>query len=412
MQKAERRYLIGSGFLAMFAIGAASAALGPVLPAWVDRFGLGWDQAGLIFTAQFLGKLLTVLVVALWGRRWTARALAATSGLLFAAGLLGIGVAPMWPLVLAGAVLFGLGHGGLDAGYNSLFTVRLGQGAAEPTDGGGSSPGKDGGGAWLNRLHLCFGVGALLAPLGISLLFRLGWDWRLPFVAIGLVALVIPAGLGKHAREEAGGSVASSATQSLRPPRELYWIALICFLYGGIETALGGWTYTFLLEAGRLGETMASFGVTAFWLLLVLGRLISIRGVRRWGEAAWVVRLAVLLSVALIGGALGASLGSPAAVVTVAGLGLSGIFPSLIALGIRMRRSMSASKAAAVFIAASSLGAVTTPWLVGIVAEAVGIVGAFWGLAGLGGLLALSSLRLAGGSWESRNSPGTGEISR
>lgn len=380
------RYTVISGLLATFAIGVASALLGPSLSAFATTFALSWGQVGRAFSAQFGGKLAAVVVLSVWGRSWAPGRTACVGLALLATGLGAVSMAPSWSLTLAALLLFGLGHGSTDAGFNALFVETW-------SDKSGQSGTA---GAWLNRLHLLFGLGALSGPLVFGVLQRAGLPWRLAFAlaaSVGAVSLVLGAIGGVFADRRRDEVVEAGVTEYEQNPVAarpfLAGAAMVaCFLCGGLETTIGGWLFTFLVGVSKFADSWAATSLTLFWALLAGGRLLSSWGVRLYGELRWMLILGGMLCVSLVVG-VSCSASSAALILAAAGLGLSGLFPTLIAWATKAIVPGRPSSMVAPLIAGSSLGAVTVPWLVGVVADLGGLVLSFVLVTGLAVVLEL-----------------------
>lgn len=362
------------GFWAMFTVGVASAIVGPSLPVLVKMYDLSWSEAGQVFSAQFGGKLAAVLLLSLWEWRFAARTVATIGGLLLSIGLFLTALSPGWLPTLAAVVLFGFGHGGVDAGFNAVFADMYAKGP-----GGAAHAGK-----WLNKLHMLFGIGALIGPLLVTVT-AYNRPWWGAFALTSLFALAIPctAFLSKLPADRVAqpqvGAPAAIAKKRIKLSMGVALAAVICFLYGGLETALGGWIYTFLTEGASLPGTVAAFSVTLFWALLMIGRFASVWGISRMGALRWIGLLALILCGSLALGVAASYFGMLAIVVALAGLGLSGIFPTIIAW-VTGGVAKESAQVVAWLIASSSLGAVAVPWLVGIMADWRGILASFTGL--------------------------------
>ena len=97
--------------MALFCIGMYSGSFGPALPFIAEDLGVSLDTAGLILTALFLGSITASasVAVALHGRDARLLTLWGLCGIV--PGIAMLGLAPTWPLALAGGVLLGLGDG-------------------------------------------------------------------------------------------------------------------------------------------------------------------------------------------------------------------------------------------------------------------------------------------------------------
>jgi FHS family glucose/mannose:H+ symporter-like MFS transporter len=366
----RRNWLLGlPGFWGMFTVGTASAIIGPSLPLVMMMYNLSWAEVGVIFSAQFAGKLVAILLLSLWDWRQVSRWVTLIGSVLLGSGLLVTGYSPGWLGTLAGVVLLGIGHGAVDAGFNEQFVRTYNRGP-----NGALAAGK-----WLNMLHLLFGIGALVGPL-LAYALSHGNPWKSPFYVTGIFALAIPVVyLITQRRNPADPAAPSKEMQnqanSAGLPRSFVWMmvlaVLICFMFGGLETSLGGWIYTFLTEGAYLSGETATFSVSLFWGLLAAGRLISVWGVGYFGNQKWLRNLSILSLVALLLGFF-AFERDAATVMVVAGLGLSGIFPIMIAW-ITSYRPQKSARLVSLLITGSTLGAIIVPWGVGEMASYQGL---------------------------------------
>jgi FHS family glucose/mannose:H+ symporter-like MFS transporter len=370
MRSSRPRWQAGlPGFWGMFTVGTATAIIGPSLPLVMMMYNLSWAEVGVIFSAQFAGKLIAILLLSLWNWRQSSRSVTLAGSLLLGGGLLVTGYSPGWFGTLIGVGILGIGHGAVDAGFNEQFVRTYNQGR-----NGAVAAGK-----WLNALHLLFGVGALIGPLLVYELSH-GHPWKGPFYVTGVFALLIPVlylithRFGPTDATSSDRSVPLQAVD-IAPPRMFIWMtvlaALVCFMFGGLETALGGWIYTFLTEGADLSGERATFSVSVFWGLLAVGRLVSVWGVGYFGNSKWLRILSILALAALLAGWFAFDRDS-ATVMALAGLGLSGIFPTMIAwiTGYRPHKS---ARLISVLITGSTLGAVIVPWAVGEMASYQGL---------------------------------------
>ncbi len=135
-----------------------------------DGIGVYYLVAALAYAAgSFFGGLVTERL----GRR---RVLAVAAASL-ATGLIALGITGSWALFLAAAVPLGLGVGALDGGANGLFLDLYVTNRGEA----------------LNLLHLCFSIGAFLAPLVIGPAVDGGLAWQVVLVGTGVAVLAVGA---------------------------------------------------------------------------------------------------------------------------------------------------------------------------------------------------------------------------
>jgi fucose permease len=333
---------VAAAFGAFILIGALQALYGPALPALRNDFGISPSSAGLALSAHFVGALLGVLLFARWYGRAGNRVLLTTSLVAMALGAAGFVLANSWPLALFCAFVGGLGFGGIDYGLNHLFAIGFGSRGA----------------AMLNLLNAQFGVGAIVAP---AVLAWVG-PHRYPavFVAVAVLTAVLLLGIGGV--RDSGAVPPSPADTGQTTRRSLgVLLAFVVFyvLNVGIESGVGGWEPTHL-EAVGYTLTAATAATAAYWLALTLGRFAVIPMTVRWPASA-----IVLWSSAGLAVCTGLSVIPAIAPFAYFGVGLfiAPIFPTGLAWLHEL--SPDAQRAGAYVVAASMIGGVVVPPLLG-----------------------------------------------
>ena len=120
-------------------------------------------------------------------------------------------------------------------------------------------------------LNALIGLGTALAPLLVALFTFFGAWWALPILTATLAALLIlcftllkaPIGVASDAANPEGGL-----------PQRFYLYAAATLLYGVVETLSGNWATLYLSAQRHVSARDASFALTAFWLMVTLGRVI------------------------------------------------------------------------------------------------------------------------------------------
>ena len=159
-----------AAYLASFIpLGLAANAIGPSVTALRRQVGVDVGAISQLFIASAIGYFIgSMLSGRGYDRRFGHR--------LYAAGLAGSGVAILasgfvssFGALIGAFLVIGLAGGAIDVGGNTLMVWQR-QGNVGP---------------FMNALHLCFGIGALLAPLLINRSVAWGGDVR---IAFGVVA--------------------------------------------------------------------------------------------------------------------------------------------------------------------------------------------------------------------------------
>ena len=360
----SRRTLLPTlAFLAFISLGLPDGLLGVSWPSIRAGFGLPLDALGVVVAAATAGYLASSFLGGAILRAVPIGTVLAVSTLAASLALLGFALTPFWPLLVAFAVLAGLGGGAVDAGLNAYgathFSART-----------------------LNWLHAFFGVGTTVGPLIVTAVLDAGLGWRWSYGIVGTAQMLLAAlfFLNRHrwgeveqaAAAEAPRLPAAGTTETLRRP--VVWLGmLVFFFYSGTEMLAALWSYSLLTLGRGVPETTAGLFVAAYWGSLTAGRIL-------FGLIADRVPLAPTLRLCLIASTLGALLFwvDPSPLLSLLGLmligfALSPVFASLISLTPARVGPAHADSAIGFQIASAGLGAATLTAFAGVVADAAGV---------------------------------------
>ena len=306
---------------------------------------------GLLLVYSTFGFLLLNLglgrVLDLVGLRWTL----VTGSFLYALSLALLAFGP-WPVVVLGAVLWGLAAGFANGAVNVYSTLRMSGGA-------------------MQLLHGCWGIGTLIGPLIVTGLLVTHHSWRLAFLAVA----VLQALLGGWAL--AAAQWPSVSAPRLKGARRLHFTIplllgiLAFFLYTGAEWSAGQWSFTVLTEGRGLATATAGLLVSLYWAGLTVGRLAG-------GAIGLRVATPMLLlsgvGLTVLASALFWWVPSLSAVsLPLLGLGLAPIFPALMTLTSRRVPEAGIGVAVGLQTAGSGLGAAVAPAAVGLLLQRFGL---------------------------------------
>lgn len=363
---------IAASCVGFVVIGALQALYGPAIPTFREKFSVSLSGAGLTLSAHFIGALVGVLVFHRLHGRIGNRLLLGASYALMAVGCGIFAVAPTWPLALAGASVIGLGFGGIDYGLNQLFSVGFGRRST----------------AMLNLLNAHFGVGAVAGPALIGWLGPRNYPWIFGVLAVVSLLLLLTL-TGVHQNRPEPAPADQTASSGRRAWTLICAFVVIYVLHVAIETGVGGWEPTHLTVLGY-GVAAAATATSAYWLALTIGRFLVVPLTLRVSGPSIVIGSCVGMAGCL---ALAAVPGlAPYAYVGV-GLFIAPIFPT--ALPWLNRAVPTVSGAGAYVIAASMIGGVAFPPLLGAAIERSGVRAVPLLLLGLAAVCVVLSVQLA-----------------
>ncbi|MGW1501177.1 MFS transporter [Streptomyces mirabilis] len=352
-------------------IGMLQALYGPAVPGLRAQYGLSPSAAGLGLSLHFTGGVAGVLAFNAIHSRISNRALLSASYALMAAGGAGFALAANWPLALAAAFLGGLGFGGIDYGLNQLFAVGFGKRST----------------AMLNVLNAHFGIGAVLGPALVAWLGPDDYPYAFGACAVLAGALILCTGGVRSEAPPVSPAEGPAASGGLLS-RVLVGFLLLYILNVGVEAGVGGWEPTHLETVGY-SATVAASATSVYWLMMTAGRFLVVPVTLRYAPdhilAVCAAGMTACLLLALIPGT------APMAYAGV-GLFIAPVFPT--GLPWLNRALPQAKRAGAWVIAASMIGGVAAPPLLGVGIEASGIHAVPWLLTALSAASLVATLWL------------------
>ena len=331
------------------AAGVALSGFGPALPLLAQHIEQDIAVLGGLFTAISLGIILTQFGASLVSARFGQRFVLAVGMLLMGSGGIGVTFGRSLPILLAGALLFGIGFGGVLAAGNLLV------GQLFPTRSA----------AALNGVNLFFGVGAMLGPAIAGLAgLRLGAPQAATWVGAGLLLALAPIVLSYAARPFA--PAARQPAQEQPQQRNTSWLlAILLLIYIGTEVGFSGWLTVYLIDGANMAPASAALIVSGFWLALTLGRALgAMLGLR--------LTAAQLLTSSLLGMLIGAILlvlgvgdrATSIARVLCLGLSCGPVFPTVLAIVTTTARNSAATTS--IVLAIGNGGGLIIPVLIGV----------------------------------------------
>ena len=372
-----RRRLFAASALATFVFGMIVAMLGALfgLPAMRERLAIDLAGQGGLFSALFLGLLAgTAIVGPAIDRRGTKPVMVA-GGVMVTAAVAALALARGFGAAAAAALLLGAGGGWLNTASNALVSDLY------PDDRG----------RMLNLLGAFFGLGALFVPLVMSI----GFDLLSVSGVLAICAAVAGAGTIAAAalphpppHEGSGFSLAGVLGAAKNPGVAL--LAALLLFEGANETALSGWTSTYIGVMGW-SPRVATLVLLGYWVVAILGRTVSARLQALLGKARLVAGAgALVVAGCLVLLAAASSLPGLVAGAWIASFGISAIFPTTLAIaGDRYHRF--AGTVFGLLFTAGNLGNVLSPSIMGHISQSAGMrAGMMVPLAGAAAVTALA----------------------
>jgi len=276
-----------------------------------------------------------------------------------ATGIVSLVTAPGFHWMVAAYVVLGMGNGTIDSVANAWTALARGPRA-------------------MGMLHAAFGIGATAGPLISAGLISAGASWRWPFIALlaGQAAALTLITLCRHGFDNTPrhSGITLLHSPDIEPARRMLPLMLTWFaVYVGVEVAIGQWSFTLLTEKRGMSDQVAGALVAAYWGGLTVGRF----GLGTLGHKVQPNRLmnqATALAVGAVAWLWIDPGGFGAAGLPVTGLAFAPMFPVMVNRTPVYLGPDRSNRAVGYQLAASSLGFVTTPLLIGVLADNHGIM--------------------------------------
>jgi FHS family glucose/mannose:H+ symporter-like MFS transporter len=331
--------------------------LGPSIPKIIEDLEIGYAQAGLFFTMLSLGSLFGTTLAGIASDYLNRKLLFALVALILAIGLASMGLAASYLVVLLiilGYSLFGSPAGTVGQSIMlSMFPDRRER--------------------YISLQTSFAALGSFTAPLLVALNFTVGLSWRWTFIeAGGIAALLFVWVLIAPLPRSTGRMIGwKNLSRILGNPRILA-SALLIFFSVAPDLGFSYWLAEHFKTELGVPLSLSSAVVGVFLVGMIGGRLLTSRLLRRFtsvrilkaGMVLSLASLVVFLSVPWI----------PVKLVTLVlyGLGTAPVFPLLMARGTALYPDQPGTVSGVLF-GSVSLGGMTFPLLLGVVASSVGI---------------------------------------
>ena len=345
--------LRNTGFLTFFFSGICAISAGVVVSLLQEEYGFAYGMTGTLLSLMSIGNLIAGFLVGV---------LPGALGMKRSVLLLTIGYAVGYSLMgLTGAVavlalaffLVGIAKGSV----MNTCTILVSDNSASRTRG-------------MNLMHSCYACGALLCPFLIAAAARVSTALAVFLLAVlGLMLWLVygftPLG---------GGSQKTARTKEvidwsfLHAPR--FWLLTgLLFCQNAAEQSVTGWMVTYFKGSGIIAGSLAAYTVTVMWGATLVARLLIAFVFPFKNPRKAMVGMSVLCTFFYVLLVMAHTQGMAIVLLFAFAFSMAGLNPTAVASAGRMTSVTSMG----IMLPAASSGAILMPWIIGIVAEKVGL---------------------------------------
>jgi MFS transporter, FHS family, glucose/mannose:H+ symporter len=340
--------------LAVLSLGVVFSIIGAVKIKLAERLGIDDAKVGGLISTLMFTSIFVVLLIGPLVDAWGHKPFAILGFLLCGVAILLLGKARSYGAAVVACVLLGVGGMCVNTVGNTLLSIVLFEGQNAP--------------AALNLGNMFFGLGAFLTPfLAIFLVSRIGLQKTISIIAVIVLAGILFSLPAVYPELSPGGFSLGLAFGLLSNPFVLV-AALALFCYVGLEASMGGWITTYLTSLGY-SENRASGYLSAFWISVMVSRLISSFMVNPSNGAMAITILAAVAAVSIFIMSSTSSGGIAGVAVVVTGLMFGPIFPSVVGVTFTNVLPELQGSAFAIIFAIGLLGATILPAWMGMLSK-------------------------------------------
>ncbi|QBH97078.1 MFS transporter [Limnobaculum zhutongyuii] len=356
-------------FTTMFLLGGIQNTKGIILEQVHHDIGLTMSQIGTLISTFQYGFLIASLLTGYFTDKKGLRFMMFIGASCMAIGLVGTSMAFTVMLFLGFYLVIGLGIGSM---LVSIVTVI-------PTFY------KERAGMMFNVANAMFGVGMIVTPLVLNMMFSHNISWRIFYIAVAVIVALILLVLTTLRLEKSGGMDMNvkDFMQLLTNPRLMLVIAYLLF-YVAAEVAFLNFFPIFYSSLDIANATVAektatgAYVIASFAVLFTIGRFIGGFINMRLGERNTLILFSALSLITLIISRM--MVYEWIYAFMAFGFAMSVLFPTASAIGTRMT-DKSGSMLGLIYVA-SGLGGAFAGWLVGMLSDTYGIAFGFNTLIG------------------------------
>ena len=360
MEESKAKRILILSCIGYFSLGIVVASMGPMLAQFAGNNGTTLATIGGVYTAFYLGAFLAQVVLGPLTDKWGQMRALSVSLLLCAFALSSVTFSRWLPLTLVLFFFSGVGFGMANLCGNVLIGRIFNGKSVSPIN-------------WLNAF---FGIGAFVGPMMVSFSLH-SWQTGAPAMWVGAVLMTASVSVLIYQFFNIKmGTTSPDGTEPHKPMRYsafLWTLGALILIYVGTETAVGGWSTTYLQNTTTLNIEQSALATAGFWLAITAGRMMgALIGSRI--SAANVLK--ICLGIALTGVILfmltyGHGVMSIVSILII-GWGFGAIYPTGMAI-MTEAYPHTPGQAASVIIAMGSIGGTIIPWLQGITLDQLGM---------------------------------------
>lgn len=256
-------------YLAFISLGLPDSLLGSAWTVMRDDLNATLGSAGIISMTISGGTIISSLLSEKFIKRFGTGKVTFFSVLATALALIGFSYAPSFIWLIVFAIPLGLGGGSVDAGLNNYVALHY-----KPRH--------------MSWLHCFWGVGATLGPMIMAQCIQKNNNWNNGYFIVGIIQFLLVIVLfftlplwdkisGQSQPDNKTNDIAEEQSFNGSPfrIRGVNYALVTFLLYCGIESTVGLWGSSFLVQIKEISPATAARWISTYFAGITVGRLIT-----------------------------------------------------------------------------------------------------------------------------------------
>ena len=249
-------------YIAFISLGLPDSLIGSAWPVMHQSFDVPISYAGIVTMVISIGTIVSSLLSDRMTRKIGVGMVTAISVLMTAVALFGFSVSTTFLMLCIFAIPYGLGAGAVDAALNNYVALHYES-------------------RHMNWLHCFWGVGAMISPYIMSYYLVYGLEFSKGFHAVGIIQIglvtlllvTLPIWKWKNSAKNQTDVIAKKLTlKEAVNIRGVKLILITFFGYCGMESTVGLWASTYLVEFRNMDVESGAKYASLFFIGITVGR--------------------------------------------------------------------------------------------------------------------------------------------
>ncbi len=338
------------GFFAFFISGICAISSGIVVSILQTKYNLSYDVAGTLLSMMSIGNLIAGFATGVLPSKIGMKKTIVILTIGYALGYLMMGFVGAVVLMMLAFFIVGIAKGSTI----NVCTILVGDNSENRMKG-------------MNLMHGCYALGALLCPFLISATLKLNTE--LPMILLACCGAVLWITFATTSFEEKSKGEKTATDWSFFKNKTFWLLTGLLFCQNAAETSVTGWMVTYFKDSGIISSELSPYTVTVMWGATLIARMliVFVFPIKNAPKAMITMGIGCIV---FYFGLMNVHTQLAAILLLFAfSFSMAGLNPTAVACAGKMTNVTTMG----VMLPMASMGAIIMPWIIGMVADKMGL---------------------------------------